>query len=88
MEGRPPPPPEQIGPRHFPAGTAAFFEEVVCRRYPFHVVYSTEDYLTILATQSGTHALGETRSTDFLAPVRHRLESLGSPHLTAAFRAH
>lgn len=84
-EGRPPPPPEQIGPWHFPAGTAALFEEVACRRYPFQVVYSAEDYLANLATQSGTHALGEVRSTDFLSRVRHRLESLGSPHLTATF---
>ncbi len=58
---------------------------MACRRYPFHIVYSTEDYLTILATQPGTHALGEARSTDFLSRVRHRLESLGSPHLPAAF---
>jgi SAM-dependent methyltransferase len=84
-EGRPPPPPEQIGAWHFPAEAAALFEELACRRYPFDVVYSTEDYLAILATQSGTRALGETRGADFLARVRHRLENLGSPDLRAAF---
>ena len=84
-EGRPPPPSEHIGPWHFPAEAAAFFAEVACRRYPFHVIYSTEDYLTALATQSGTHALGEALSADFLARVRRRLESLGSPQLPAAF---
>lgn len=84
-EGSPPPPPEQIGPWHFPDEAAAFFGEVASRRYPFNLVYSTEEYLTILATQSGTHALGEARSTDFLSRVRYRLESLGSPHLPVAF---
>jgi SAM-dependent methyltransferase len=84
-EGSPPPPPEQIGRWHFPAEAAPFFEEVACLRYPFHFGYSTEDYLAILATQSGTHALGEDRSAEFLARVRHRLESLGSPQLTATF---
>jgi len=84
-EGRPPPPAEQIRPWHFPAEAAAFFEEAACRRYPFQVVYSSEEYLTILATQSGTHALGEARSDEFLARVRRRLESLGSPALNTAF---
>lgn len=83
--GSPPPPPEQIGPWHFPEEAAAFFEEVAYRRYPFQVVYSTDNYLTILATQSGTHALGDAMSTEFLGRVRHRLESLGSPDLPVAF---
>ena len=86
-EGEPPPPPEQIGPRHLPAEARAFFGEVASLRYPFHVVYSAEDYLAILATQSGTRALGEARRTAFLARVRDRLESLGWPRLTATFVA-
>jgi SAM-dependent methyltransferase len=83
--GGPPPPPEQIGPWHFPAEATPFFVELVSRRYPFRVVYSAEDYLANLATKSGTHALGSARGADFLARVRHRLESLGSPDLTAIF---
>jgi hypothetical protein len=46
---------------------------------------SAEDYLANLATKSATHALGTARSADFLVRVRHRLESLGSPDLTATF---
>jgi SAM-dependent methyltransferase len=84
-EGDPPPPPEEIGPWHFPAEAASLFDEVACLRYPFQVLYSTEDYLAVLATQSGTHALGEARSTEFLFRVRDRLRSLGSPQLTATF---
>jgi hypothetical protein len=41
--------------------------------------------LANLATQSGTHPLGEVRSADFLARVSRRLESLGWPRLTATF---
>lgn len=84
-KGSPPPPPEQIGLQHFPPEAASFFEEVASLRYPFQVRYSADDYLTNLATQSGTHALGEARSAEFLARVRHRLESLGWPRLTATF---
>jgi hypothetical protein len=58
---------------------------VASRRYPFQMHYSAEDYLANLATQSGTHALGETRSAEFLARVRNRLESRGWPQLTATF---
>jgi len=83
--GSPPPPPEQIGQWHFPAEARAFFEEVACLRYPFHVVYSAGDYLANLASQSGTRALGKARSTEFLGRVQDRLESLGSPQLTATF---
>jgi SAM-dependent methyltransferase len=81
-EGDPPPPPEEIRFWHFPAEAGAYFQEVASRRYPFHVVYSTEDYLDLLATQSGTRALGGARSADFLSRVRDRLRSLGSPQLT------
>jgi SAM-dependent methyltransferase len=85
-EGDPPPPPEQVRPRHFPAEARAFFKEVACLRYPpFQIFYSAEDYLANLATQSGTHALGEALSADFLSRVRNRLESLGSPQLTTTF---
>jgi len=83
--GDPPPPPGQIGPRHFPAEAAAFFEEVACLRYPFQVRYSAEDYLANLATQSSTRALGPARRADFLSRVERRLSSLGSPQLTATF---
>jgi SAM-dependent methyltransferase len=83
--GSPPPPPGQIGPWHFPAETAAFFEETASRRYPFDVAYSAADYLANLATQSGTRELGPAREADFLSRVRCRLESLGWPQLTATF---
>lgn len=85
FEGSPPPPPEQIGPRHFPLETKSLFKEVASVRYPFQILYSAEDYLANLATQSGTHALGEARSAEFLTRVRHRLESVGWPPLTATF---
>ncbi|MEQ7007467.1 class I SAM-dependent methyltransferase [Actinopolymorpha sp. B17G11] len=85
FEGCPPPPPEQLGPRHLPLEAGSLFEEVASQRYPFQVRFSAEDYLANLATQSGTHALGEDRSTEFLARVRHRLETLGRPQLTATF---
>ena len=85
FDGSPPPPPEQIGPRHFPPEARGLFEEVASLRYPFQVRYSADDYFANLATQSGTHALGEARSAEFLARVRHRLESLGRPQLTATF---
>ncbi|MBO0818859.1 MAG: methyltransferase domain-containing protein [Actinobacteria bacterium] len=84
-QGGPPPPSEQIGPWHFPPEALAWFEEFASRRYPFQVGYSAEDYLANLATQSGTRALGEARLTEFLQRVRSRLESLGSPRLTASF---
>jgi SAM-dependent methyltransferase len=84
-EGSPPPAPEQIGPRHFPPEAGDLFEEVASLHYPFRVRYSAGDYLANLATQSGTHALGEARSAEFLARVRHRLEALGWPQLTATF---
>ena len=55
------------------------FEEVASLRYPFQVHYSADDHLANLTTQSGTRALGEVRSTEFLTRVRRRLESLGWP---------
>ena len=85
--GDPPPPPEQIGPRPFPAEANGLFEEVAGLRYPFELGYHPEDYLAILASQSGTRALGEARSADFLARVRRRLRALGWPELTATFVA-
>jgi len=84
-DGSPPPPPEQIGLRHFPPEAGSLFEEVASLRYPFQVLYRAEDYLANLATQSSTHALGEARSAEFLARVRRRLQSLGWPQLTATF---
>ena len=83
--GEPPPPPEAIQPRHFPAEAAAFFTETASVRYPFQLTYSAEDYLAQLATQSGTKALGPERGAEFLARVRDRLDCLGSPPLTATF---
>jgi len=88
FEGNPPPPPDQIGPRHFPPEAGNLFAEVASLRYPFQVLYSAEDYLANLATQSGTHALGETRRAEFLSRVRRRLDSLGQPQLTATFVAY
>jgi SAM-dependent methyltransferase len=85
FEGSPPPPPELLGPRHFPLEAGSLFEEVASRRYPFQLSYTAEDYLANLATQSGTHALGEARRAEFLTRVRRRLDSLGWPRLTATF---
>jgi SAM-dependent methyltransferase len=85
FEGDPPPPPEQIGPWHFPPEARGLFTEVASLRYPFAFVYSAGDYLANLATQSSTHALGQARSAEFLARVRQRLESFGWPQLTATF---
>ncbi|HEU4784229.1 MAG TPA: class I SAM-dependent methyltransferase [Ktedonobacterales bacterium] len=81
-EGAPPPPPEQISPWRFPREAEKLIREVASLLYPFEVLYSAEDYLANLATQSGTRALGEARSAEFLARVRRRLESLGWPQLT------
>jgi hypothetical protein len=85
FEGRPPPPPQEIGLLHLPPEAGEFFAEVGSRRYPFQIRYSARDYLANLATQSGTHAIGETRSAEFLSRVRHRLAALGWPQLTATF---
>lgn len=85
FEGRPPPPPEEIGLLHLPPESAEFFAEVGSRRYPFQIRYSARDYLANLATQSCTHAIGETQGAEFLGRVRHRLAALGWPQLTATF---
>jgi SAM-dependent methyltransferase len=85
--GEPPPPADQIDAFHFPADAASLFTEIAAQRYPFRLTYSADDYVAILATQSGTHALGPARRTEFLARVRNRLESLGDPRLTANFVA-
>jgi SAM-dependent methyltransferase len=86
-EGSPPPPPEQIGPHHFPPEAAELFTEVASLRYPLQVRYSAEDYVAILASQCSTRALGEAGRAEFLARIRRRLESLGWPELTATFVA-
>jgi hypothetical protein len=52
---------------------------------PFEVLYSVDDYLANLATQSGTRAPGEARSAEFLARVRRRLDSFGWLQLAATF---
>jgi SAM-dependent methyltransferase len=83
--GEPPPPPEQIGLMHFPPDAETFFEEVASMRYPFQVSYSADDYLAILSTQSGTHALGPAGSAEFISRVGRRLQSLGRPKLTVTF---
>ncbi len=85
FEGVPPPPPGQVSPWHFPREAWSLFREVASLCYPFEVLYSAEDYLANLATQSGTRALGEARSAEFLTRVRQRLESFGWPQLTATF---
>jgi len=85
--GEPPPPPEAIAPWHFPAEAAVFFTETASLRYPFQLTHSAEDYLAGLATQSGTKALGPARAAEFLSRVGDRLDSMGSPALTATFVA-
>jgi SAM-dependent methyltransferase len=83
--GEPPPPPEEIGPWHFPAEALPCFDEVASFRYPFERSYPAAGYLAQLATQSGTRSLGPRRSAEFLARVRRRLDAAGSPVLTASF---
>ena len=83
--GSPPPPPEQIGTWHFPDEAGAYFDEVASFRYPFRWSYTAADYLAQLSTQSGTRALGPELSAEFLARVQRRLDTLGSPRLTATF---
>jgi hypothetical protein len=38
----------------FPGRGRGLFDEVARRRYPFHLIYGTEDYLTILAIRKET----------------------------------
>jgi SAM-dependent methyltransferase len=83
-DGGPPPPPDAIEPWHLPHEAAPFFEEVAARTYPsFQRVYSAEEYLAQLGTQSGPAQLGEERRAEFLARVRRRLA--GWPRVTATF---
>jgi SAM-dependent methyltransferase len=83
FEGAPPPLPEAIGPPHLPPEAGALFEEIATRRYPFRVVYSAQDYLAILGTQSVVRQLGKERRSEFLERVRRRLTAW--PRLTATF---
>jgi SAM-dependent methyltransferase len=85
FSGSPPPPPEQIPPKHLPPEALAYFTETAARRYPFQMTWSAEDYLAQLSTQSGTKELGEAVALDFLARVRRRLDGLGWPDLTVTF---
>lgn len=88
VEGDPPPPPEEITAAPLPAEAAGLFEETASLRYPpLRISYSAEDYLAQLGTQCSTRALGEAGAAEFLSRVRRRLESLGSPELTATFVA-
>lgn len=80
--GSPPPPAEQIGGWHFPAAARGYFTETASLRYPFQHSCTAADYLAMLATQSGTRALGPDRAAGFLARVRRRLGALGWPQLT------
>jgi SAM-dependent methyltransferase len=84
FEGGPPPPPDAIEPWHLPPEAAPIFEEVAARTYPsFQRVYSAEEYLAQLGTQSGPAQLGEKRRAEFLARVGRRLA--GWPRVTATF---
>jgi SAM-dependent methyltransferase len=83
-EGGPPPPPDAIGPWHLPPDAEPFFEEVAARRYPsLRRVYSAEEYLAQLGTQSGPAQLGDERRAEFLDRVRRRLADW--PRVTATF---
>jgi hypothetical protein len=65
------------------------FEDWQPRGTPVDAVVAVNSLHWIdLATQSGTHALGEVRRARFLARVRRRLESHGRPELTATVVGH
>jgi SAM-dependent methyltransferase len=84
--GGPPPLPDLIEPWHLPPEAGAHFSEVAARRYPpFSRVYTAEEYLANLGTQSGPAQLGEERRAEFLERVRRRLAAW--PRLTATFVA-
>jgi SAM-dependent methyltransferase len=88
FRGSPPPPPDQVEPWRFPPpGPDARFDETASLRYPFEMTYAADDYLAQLSTQAGTRELGNARAADFLDRVRRRLDTLGSPALTATFVA-
>lgn len=84
FEGDPPPPPEAIEPWRLPPEAAPFFEAVAARTYPpFRRVYTAEEYLANLGTQTGAAQLGEERRGEFLDRVRRRLADW--PRVTATF---
>lgn len=85
FRGSPPPPPEQIPPKHLQPEALAYFTETASQRYPFQMTYSAADYLAQLSTQSGIKELGPARAGEFLTRVRRRLDGLGWPELTATF---
>jgi SAM-dependent methyltransferase len=85
FDGGPPPPPDAIQPWRFPPDAAASFREVAVRRYPFRRVYTAEEYLANLGTQTGAARLGKERRAEFLERVRRRLT--GWPRLTATLVA-
>jgi SAM-dependent methyltransferase len=86
FRGSPPPAVEEFEPWHLPTlGPDAGFAEASSLLYPFQKTYSAADYLAQLATQAGTRELGPAGAADFLGRVRRRLESFGSPALTATF---
>jgi protein-L-isoaspartate O-methyltransferase len=83
--GDPHPALDAIGPSHLPPDAAAFFAEVAARTYPFRRVYTADEYLANLGTQTGPAQLGPERRAEFLERVRRRLA--GWPRLTATFVA-
>jgi SAM-dependent methyltransferase len=85
-EGGPPPAPDAIARWRLPTEAAPFFSEVAARTYPsFQRVYTSDEYLAILGTQSGLAQLGDERRGEFLARVRRRLAAW--PRRTATFVA-
>jgi len=84
FEGGPPPLPDAIEPWHLPPDAQPFFAEVTARTYPFQQrVFTAEEYLANLGTQSGPARLGEERRAELLARVRRRLADW--PRVTATF---
>lgn len=84
FEGGPPPLPDGIEPWHLPPEAEPFFEEVAARTYPvLRRVFTAEEYLANLGTQSGVAQLGEERRAEFLARVRCRMADW--PRVTATF---
>jgi SAM-dependent methyltransferase len=62
-DGSPPPPPEQIGPQHFPPEAGSLFAEVASRRYPFQLLYAARD-----SSPSWPRSAAPTRSAKPGAP--------------------
>jgi outer membrane protein assembly factor BamB len=71
--------------RHFPAGAPIYLEPAGAVVYAGLDAGDVHALDSTTATQSGTRALGPGRAGEFLARVRHRLDALGSPRLTATF---